>query len=480
MNACNFVLYWLYFLGGRGEHMPEQPSMIRNMTQGSVTRQLVGFSLPFLLANCLQTLYTMVDTFVVGRFVGKEALAAVSACGDLITFYTMIGMGIASAGQIIIAQFVGKNDRESLRCTIGTLFTFLTALALVLSVVCCAALEAQLTLINLPAESWADGRAYTLISAAGLVFVFGYNAVSSILRGMGDSKRPLIFVAIASVMNLLLDLLFVCVFHWGAGGAALATILGQAFSVVASIIYLYRRRESFGFDFAIRSFRPVRSHLMMILRLGVPLAAQFAAVLVSVLFVSSRINLFGVSATAANGVANKLENIVRIVSNSVGAAGSAMIAQNIAAREHRRVSQILGCVLLISCVWSALCAAAVFLAPEPIFAVFNTDPEVLEFASVYAPAGALCYFSNGLRATANCLINGIGFASLALVSGLIDGVAARIGFSLLLGYTAGLGLLGFWLGSALAGYVPVVIGLIYYLSCRWKTRRLIIQNAEEP
>lgn len=454
-------------------------SMIRNMTEGSVIRQLLRFSLPFLLANCLQTLYTMVDAVVVGQYVGKEGLAAVATCGELINLYTMIGMGIAAAGQIIIAQFAGKNDREAVSKTIGTLFTFLAGLAVVLSLICGLTARGQLDLINLPEESMADGMDYTLVCTVGFVFIFGYNAVSSILRGMGDSMRPLVFVAIASVMNLVLDLVFVVVFHWGVFGAALATVLGQAFSLVASIVYLYRRRESFGFDFRPASFKPDRAHLTMILRLGVPMAAQYAAILVSVLFVSSLINDFGVAASAANGVANKLENIVRIVSNSVGTAGSAMIAQNIAVKKTDRVTKILGWTLLICGAWSALCAIGIFLVPEPVFALFNTDADVLAYAAVYAPAGALCYMSNGLRATANSLINGIGFASLSLASGLIDGVAARIGFSLLLGYALGMGLLGFWVGSALAGYVPVVIGLVYYLSGRWKTHKLITQRDGE-
>ena len=447
--------------------------MIRDMTEGNVFRQLINFSLPFLLANCLQTLYTMVDTFVVGQFCGKEALSAVSTCGEIIMFYTMLGIGFSSAGQIIIAQFVGKKDKVSLSCTIGTLLTLLTGMAIVFSIFCIIFTDLQLSLVNLPEEAMIEGRRYTIVSAAGLIFIYGYNAVSSILRGMGDSKRPLIFVAIASVMNLLLDLLFIVVFHWGAFGAALATILGQAFSVVASIIYLYKRRESFGFDFALKSFFPDKKYLKMVLRLGVPMAAQFGAIIISVLFVASRINLFGVGASAANGVANKLENIVRIVSNSVGTAGSAMVAQNIAAKKTKRVTHILGGVGVICVAWSAICAAAIFLFPQQLFSVFNTDSEVLELATTYAPAGALGYFSNGLRAAANCLINGIGFASLSLISGLIDGVFARIGFSLLFGYTMGLGLLGFWLGSAVAGYVPVIIGIVYYLSGKWKTKTLI-------
>lgn len=448
-------------------------TIIRNMTEGSVLRQLVAFSLPLLLANSLQTLYTTVDTLVVGRFVGTAALSAVSTCGELVNFYGMIGMGLASAGQIIIAQFVGKNDKSSVGKTIGAMFSSLTVLAVLFSALCILTLDWQLRWIKLPAEALADGKRYTLVSAVGFVFIYGYNAVSAALRGMGDSRRPLLFVTIASVANLLLDLLFVLGFGWGAFGAALATVMGQAFSLVSSVIYLYRRKAAFCFDFRPRSFWPERRYLKMLLQLGIPTAAQFAAILISVLFIGAQINSFGVAASAANGIANKLENILRIVSNSVGTAGSAMIAQNLAAKEHKRVEKILGWVMIICVSWAAVCSGVIFLLPRQIFCLFNRDTEVLEYAVLYGPVGVLCYMSNGLRATANALINGIGFAALSLASGLLDGVVARIGFSLLLGVICGMGLLGFWIGSALAGYVPVVIGLIYFLSGRWKTHRLI-------
>lgn len=453
-----------------------QKSMVTNMTEGSVFRHLMKFALPLLLANCLQTLYTTVDTLVVGRFVGTAGLSAVSTCGELITFYSMIAMGLTSGGQIIIAQFVGKNDKESISKTIGSLFTLLVVTSLILTGFCLLALDWQMCVMNVPAEALHDGMLYTLICGAGLIFVFGYNGVSAVLRGLGDSRRPLIFIGIASVANLLLDLLFVCVFHWGAAGAALATVLGQAFSVIASLTYLYRRKESFGFDFKPRSFIPDKKYLGMLLRLGGPMAVQFAIVLVSVIFISSQINLFGVAASASNGVANKLENILRIVSNSVGTAGSAMIAQNIAAKKTDRVQKILGLVMAVCVSWAFLCSVATLLFPQQIFSIFNTDSEVLAYALIFAPAGALCYMGNGLRATANALINGIGFASLSLTCGLLDGVAARIGFSLLLAYVLDMGLLGFWVGSALAGYVPVFIGLGYYLSGKWKTRKLITQS----
>lgn len=448
-------------------------TIIRNMTEGSILRQLVAFSLPLLVANSLQTIYTTVDTLVVGRFVGTAALAAVSTCGELVNFYGMIGMGLASAGQIIIAQFVGKKDKSSVGKTIGAMLSSLTVLAVLFSALCILTLDWQLRWIKLPAEALVDGKRYTLVSAVGFVFIYGYNAVSAALRGMGDSRRPLLFVTIASVANLLLDLLFVLGFGWGAFGAALATIMGQAFSLVSSVIYLYRRKAAFCFDFRLRSFWPERRYLKMLLQLGIPTAAQFAAILISVLFIGAQINSFGVAASAANGIANKLENILRIVSNSVGTAGSAMIAQNLAAKEHKRVEKILGWVMIICVSWAAVCSGVIFLLPRQIFCLFNRDTEVLKYAVLYGPVGVLCYMSNGLRATANALINGIGFAALSLASGLLDGVVARIGFSLLLGVICGMGLLGFWIGSALAGYVPVVIGLIYFLSGRWKTHRLI-------
>lgn len=456
----------------------KEKSMVTNMTEGSVLSHLVRFALPLLLANCLQTLYTTVDTLVVGRFVGTAGLSAVSTCGDLITFYTMIAMGFTSGGQIIIAQFVGKNDREAISKTIGTLFTLLIGAALVLTVFCITALDWQLSIMNVPTEALTEGRYYTLICGAGLIFVFGYNGVSAVLRGLGDSKRPLLFIGIASFANLILDLLFVVGFHMGAAGAALATILGQAFSLIASLLYLYRHRESFGFDFKLRSFIPVKKYLSMLIRLGGPMALQFALVLISVIFISAQINNFGVAASAANGVASKLENIIRIVSNSVGTAASAMIAQNIAARKINRCNKILGYSMCICITWAAICSVAIYLFPQQIFSVFNTDSRVLEYALIFAPAGVVCYLGNGIRSTANALINGIGHATLSLIAGLLDSVVARIGFSLLFAHLMPpeLKILGFWYGSALAGYVPILIGLGFYLSGKWKTRKLITQS----
>ncbi|MBR1779803.1 MAG: MATE family efflux transporter, partial [Oscillospiraceae bacterium] len=311
-----------------------------DLTEGSVGQKLLRFSAPFMLANLLQTVYNLVDAVVVGQFVGADGLSAVSICGELIQMYTFLAIGFGGAGQTMIGQFVGAKNFKRVSQTVGTLFTTLFVMGLAVTAFCFGTFRWQLNVINMPPEAWEGGRDYLLVCAAGMVFIFGYNLVSSVLRGMGDSKRPLLFVAIASGVNLLLDLLFVPVFHWGPFGAALATVIGQAVSFFTALIYLYRRREAFQFDFHRSSFRPRRELLGTLFRLGIPMSAQGALIAISMLYVSSQINMFGVAASAANGVQIKLTSIVRIVSASMGTAGSAMIAQCVGAGKQERVKSV--------------------------------------------------------------------------------------------------------------------------------------------
>lgn len=449
------------------------------MTEGSIFRHLVRFSVPLLLAYCLQALYTTVDTLVVGRYVGTAGLSAVSNCGEIIVFYTMVAMGFSSAGQIIIAQYVGRNDRKAISGTIGSLLTFLTLAAILCTLISTTFVRGELRLLRLPEEAMPDGIRYTVICSLGFIFTYLYNSIAAILRGMGDSKRPMIFVAIASVTNLILDVVFVAVFGWGAAGAAIATTFSQALSVVFSLVHLYRRREAFGFDFRPASFRIRWKYLSPLLRLGIPMAIQYAFITLSMMYIAAGVNGYGVAASATNGVASKMESIVRIAPNAIGTAGSAMVGQNIAAKKEKRVLQVIGYTAVLCLTWCLICGLILIAVPERVFGLFDSNPEMQAYARVYASAGFLCYLGNGARAAANALVNGIGFATLSLVTGLLDGVFCRIGFSLLFANVAGMGIYGYWLGNALAGYVPVVIGGAYLLSGKWKTHRLLTEDIQE-
>lgn len=450
--------------------------MAKDLTTGTVWRKLILFALPFMLANLLQTVYTMVDAVIVGQFVGAEALAAVTNCGQLVDFYMLLGMGFASAGQILIAQFVGKQDFRAVSRTIGTLFTFLAALGLVCTGVCLLLMDQQLAWLNMPEESLVPARYYLATCGCGMLFTFGYNCVSAILRGMGDSARPLIFVAIASGMNLVLDLVFVIGLQLGAFGAALATITGQGFSFIVSMIYLYRHRQAFGFDFRPASFVPGGQDLAMLLRLGGPMALQFAAITLSLLYVNSLVNVYGVAAAAITGIGSKMDGILRIVCNSMGTAGSAMVGQCVGAGKRERVPRVVNCILIVCQLYAFACCAIVFCFPRAVFGLFTQSEAVLALAPVYRVAAVISYLSFGPRAAYNSVINGIGYASLGLLCGLMDGVVARIGLAVLFGSVLGFGVQGFWYGSAAAGFVSAAISCVYYYSGRWKTRELITQQ----
>ena len=446
-----------------------------DLTKGHVGKVLLKFAAPFMLANLLQTFYNLVDTVVVGHFVGADGLSAVSGGGELITLYTFIAIGFGGAGQTLIGQYVGAKDRRGINSTIGTEFSLLMALSVVVMGVLLASGSIQLGWINVPEEAFEGAVDYLTVCAVGMPFIFGYNMVSAVLRGMGDSKRPLIFVAVASVANLILDLLFVAVFGMGPFGAGLATVLGQALSFVWALTYLYRRKESFGFDFAPHWFKPQSKTLATLVRLGIPMTAQGAMVCVSMIFVSSQINLFGVAASAANGIHMKLNSVLRIASNSMVTAGAGMVAQSVGAGKRDRVRWVFRWVGIYTLIYSLACAVAIYFFPTQIFGLFNTEPEVLYYAGVYAVFGVIEYVAYGLRAPGNAVVTGTGAAGLGFVSCLVDGVIARIGLSFLFGNVLNMGVAGYWLGGALAGHTNYFITAPYYFTGAWKRKKSLVE-----
>lgn len=451
----------------------KESTMIRDLTQGSVAKELIVFSIPFVLSNLLQTLYSLVDMVIIGQFVGSAGLSAVSIGGDVLTMLTFLCMGFATAGQVMISQYVGSGDRESISSTIGTMFTLILGSSLVLSVIFCCAATPLLQALNTPDESWDQAMAYSLTCFVGMFFVFGYNTVSAILRGMGDGKRPMVFVAVAAVLNLILDLLFVAVFNMAAFGAALATVVSQAVSFIISVVYLYRRKDSFGFDFKLRSFAIRKAQLIPLCKLGFPMALQYSAILVSVMFVNAKINAYGVTISAVNGVGNKLRSLSTLVVQSVGTAASTMLGQNLGAKKHDRVSKIVHISLALNVAYVALLSLVLLVFPTQVFRLFTSDADVLSWAAAFMPVMVVTFLGSALMTPYNSLINGLGYASLSMVIGLLDGVVARISLSLALG--AAFGVMGYWYGNAVAGFVTVILAAAYYYSGRWRTRKLLVE-----
>ena len=442
--------------------------MVKDLTRGPVAPLLIQFALPLFVSNALQAVYNVVDMVVVGNYIGKAGMSAVSIGGDLLHLLTFVAMGFCSAGQVIIARAVGEKRPDDIQRTIGTMFTFLLSVSAGIALVCFLLRSSLLTWLNTPAAARDYAMDYLVTCVCGLVFIYGYNIVSAILRGMGDSKRPFLFIAVAAILNMVLDVLFVKYMGMEVFGAALATVIGQGVSFLLSLVYLYRRRSSFGFDFRLESFRIDGPAFRRLLALGIPMAIQSAAVNLSKIVLMSWINLFDVTYSALAGIFNKLNTMCGVISQSFTTAGSTMVGQNLGAQKHKRVTWTLLAILLIGMGFASLFTAIMLLWPQGVYGLFTPDPDVLSVAAVLTLPVILNFFGAGTRSVAFSLINGSGRPRLNLAVAIIDGMISRIGLAALLGFALHWDCFGFWMGDALAGFMPLLIGGVFYLSGRWK------------
>lgn len=451
--------------------MDNEKTMAKDLTTGSVPKLLIIFAAPLFVSNALQAIYNIVDMIVVGHVIGGTGMSAVAIGGNILNILNFIVMGFAGAGQIIIARAVGEKDTDAVRKTIGTMFTLLLSAALVMSLICFFLRESLLKLVNTPAESYEYTMDYTLVCMCGLVFIYGYNIVSAIMRGMGDSKRPFMFVAIASVLNIILDILFVAILGMEVKGAALATVIGQGVSFVFALCYFYKHREQFGFDFKPESFKINLLTLKKLCALGIPMAIQSAAITISMTVVAAWVNSFGVIASACAGVLNKLNLLVGILSQSITTAAGSMVGQNLGARKYKRIPKILISASVSTLIIVSFYVAAMMAFPEKMVSLFTSDATILASATIIILPTIVNSFGAVSRSFGFAIINGSGNSKLNLLVAIIDGMLARISLAYILGFKIGMGPQGFWLGDALAGFMPFIIGFAYYTTGRWKIEK---------
>ncbi len=447
-------------------------TQIKDFTKGNIPKQLVVFALPLFLSNLLQVVYNMVDMIVVGNNLGKAGISAVSVGGDVSALLTFVAIGFSSAGQVLIAKYIGSGERHKIGKFVGTMFSFLMLCAVILSIAGLIFQKDILRLMNTPKEAFEGAVNYSAVCMAGLVFIYGYNIISAVLRGMGDSKHPFIFISIAAVLNVGLDLLFVVVLDMGAGSAGLATVISQAVSFIACTFFLIKKRRQFELDVHIKDFfRWDKEMLLSLVKLGVPMAIKIASVQLSKLFVNSWINSYGVSVSAFAGIANKISSVANLISTAMNTAGSTMVGQNIAARKYERVTKTLKTLAVITLSIAVVMSVLIVLFPTQFFSVFTTDADsdVLSIAQGYVPIAILLFFAAALRAVMNALINGSGNYKINFVTAIMDGIVMRIGLALLFGLALNMQHYGFWLGDALAGFTPFVVGLVFYCSGMWKS-----------
>ena len=352
-------------------------SLEKNLTNGSVLKNIAYFSLPYLLSYFLQTLYGLADLFIIGQFEGVASTTAVSIGSQVMHMLTVMIVGLAMGSTVCIGQAVGAGDKKRASAAIGntvTLFMLLSALLLAL-------VRPIVSVMSTPAEA-ADGtRAYLTICFIGIPFITAYNIISAIFRGLGDSKSPMIFIAVACAANIALDYIFIGAMGLGPAGAALGTTLSQAISVVFSLVVILRRKS--GISLERRDLHPQRDTMGQLLRIGVPVAAQDGLIQIAFIVITVIANRRGLDAAAAVGIVEKIISFVFLVPSSMLSTVSALCAQNIGAGKQARAEQTLRYAVIIAVSFGIIIALLTQFISEQAVGLFTPDTVVIMLGGQY-------------------------------------------------------------------------------------------------
>ena len=417
----------------------------------------------------------MTDLMIIGKFVGSIGTVAVSTGGELSDLMTPIASSFAIAGQIYIAQLAGARDQAKLKSVISTLLTLMMGVAVIATAFSLIFHRQFLIWLQCPQEAFSEASLYLLTTAVGMPFIFGYNCICAILRGMGESKRPLIFVIVAAVINIFLDLLLVVVFRLDAFGTAIATVASQIGAFTASFIYLYRHREQVGFRLDLSYFRMNTHDLLIILRLGIPQMIRILSVQGSMLWVKSHINSYGMTVSATYSIGNKIEKFINLFIQGVDGAGGAMVGQNLGARKIDRVKEIMRKMLIVSVVIAIFGGALFLFIPTRLYGIFTNDPAVIEYGVIFLRIMAIGCIVVGYSGPMKSITTGAGAAMLSLIIGVLDGVC-RVAICLFVFYVFKQGAQSYFWGAAFCQLIPGITAMSYYLSGRWKTKKLLSES----
>lgn len=355
--------------------------MERNLTTGSIWKNIFYFSLPYLLSYFLQTLYGMADLFIIGQFDGAAGTTAVSIGSQVMHMITVIIVGLAMGTTVSIAQAVGAKDKkQASRCTGNTITLFL-GVSVVLMVILLLLVKPIVLVMSTPSEAVSGTVAYLTICFIGIPFITAYNIISSIFRGLGDSKSPMYFIAVACAANIALDYLFMGALHLGPSGAALGTTLSQTLSVILALIAI-RKRDT-GIRLTRSDLSPQTAVMGQILKIGVPIALQDGFIQIAFIIITIIANRRGLEAAAAVGIVEKIISFLFLIPSSMLSTVSALGAQNIGAGKQKRAEQTMWCAALIAVVFGLIVAITIQFISVPVVGLFTTDAEVARLGGQY-------------------------------------------------------------------------------------------------
>ena len=441
-----------------------------DMTKGSPVKLLIQFSIPILIGNLFQQIYTLADRIIVGRFVGDTAFSAIGATNALSMMFMSMCMGAAIGTGVVVSQYFGAKNEKGTAASIANGSYTCVLIAVVMTLLALVTTKPVLLLLKTPEAILPDALIYMYIYMGGLIAVAAYFTSFSILRAIGDSKTPLIFLVVCSLLNIVLDLLFVVVFKTGVAGAAAATVLSEAIAAVLCIIYAFKKVPQFGQAYIHRKLD--KNLIRKTMQVGIPTGFQYALIYVSSIILQRIVNGFGESVIGAFTATTQIELLVQQIFAALGSAIVTYTGQNMGAGKEDRISLGVIAAMKISAVVSVVLPVVFWIFGHPIMSIFVTNEEIISLAAAGIRITSLFLIALGGVQILRYMLNGAGDSMYALINGAVE-VVARVALAVGLTAIPFIGMWGIWLTTGLTWTVTAVFALFRYKHGAWKEKKLV-------
>lgn len=444
------------------------------MLTGKPSKTLLLFAIPMLMGNLLQQLYSIIDSLVVGNFVGPDALAAVGNTAPIVFMITCVSFGISNGASILIGQYYGSGRHEEIKKLVTTSVIYILAVSVVLAVVSMLGSRSLVNFMNTPANILEDSLLYLRIYLCGLIFVFGFNMISAVFRSLGDSKTPLLFLGIASVLNIILDLVFVLMFGWGVMGVAVATVISQFIAFLFQVVLLFKRMEEMGGEVGpgIRG-KIDMACMKMLTKLAIPTTGQELLVSFGIFATQILINGFGSDVVAAYTAGEKFNGFVMMPMINICGALTVFSAQNMGAGKPERIVKGYRATITSNLVFAGVMSGIVALFGPVFIKMFvgqNPPADLMAAGESYLLYSIFAFFMMAVLFSAEGVMKGAGDVNYFLFSAITGSVVKVVAGFLLIPY---MGYMGVWMGINIGWLVEGILTTGRYFSGKWKTKRFV-------
>ena len=442
---------------------------MKDFTEGHEGKLILQFAAPMLLGNIFQQLFSVVDSIVVGNFIGKEALASVGASFPVIFVMVSLIIGLVIGTTVVISQYFGARDFVNVKRAIDTMYVYTFFASLIITVAGIFLSEPILRLMGLPEDLMPQAVLYLRIYLGGAIFMFGYNGTSAVLRGLGDSKTPLYFLIIATVVNIILVVLFVAVFNMGVAGAAYATVIANGVAFFLAIIYLNRTHKLI--RIAVNRLNFDRNILRQSIRIGLPTGIQQMLVAIGGMALMGIVNKFGTNVIAAYSVASRLDAIATVPAMSFSAAISSFVGQNIGANKLERIRTGLISTLKMMGAVTIVTTLTIIFFGHYLMGLFTKDFEVIKLGDQYLTIVSIFYMLFTLMFIFTGVMRGAGDTLIPMFVSLLSLWIIRIPFAWY--FSGKIGVTGIWWSIPAGWFVGLTLSFLYYRSGRWKDKAVV-------